>query len=81
MLPKDRTDMAEAVKYLTRHVKEPRSAHMQSIPGEKQEMRVDVLHDKRWKQRCRCMWALIGLEICREERAQKGVIVRRGKHI
>ena len=44
----DRVDIAEAVKCLTRHMKEPRSGHMQelkrleSIPGEEQEMRVDV---------------------------------------
>ena len=38
----DRIDIAEAVKFLTRHMKEPRSGHMQSIPGEEQEMRVDV---------------------------------------
>ena len=43
-----RVDIAEAVKCLTRHMKEPRSGHMQelkrlgSIPGEEQEMRVDV---------------------------------------
>ena len=44
----DRVDIAEAVKCLTRHMKEPRSRHMQelkkvgSIPAEEQEMRVDV---------------------------------------
>ena len=44
----DRVDIAEAVKCLTRHMKEPRSGHMQrtqkvgSVPGEEQEMRVDV---------------------------------------
>ena len=44
----DRADIAEAVKCLTRHMKEPLSGHMQelnkvgSIPGEEQEMRVDV---------------------------------------
>ena len=45
----DRVDIAEAVKCLTRHVKEPRSGHMQeltqkirSILGEEEEMRVDV---------------------------------------
>ena len=41
----DRVDIAEAVKCLTRHMKEPRSGHMQelkkirTIPGEEQEMR------------------------------------------
>ena len=44
----DRIDMAEAVKCLTRHVKEPRSAHMQEPKRlvrylvKKQEMRFDV---------------------------------------
>ena len=46
----DSIDIAEAVKCLRRHMKEPQSAHMQelkrlgrrSIPGEKQKMRVDV---------------------------------------
>ena len=44
----DRVDIAEAVKCLTGHMKEPRSGQMQelkevgSIPGEEQEMRVDV---------------------------------------
>ena len=44
----DRVDIAEAVKCLTRHMKEPRSGHMQeikkvrTIPVEEQEMRVDV---------------------------------------
>ena len=43
----DRVDIAEAVKCLTRHMKEPRSRHMQTqkirtISGEEQEMRVDV---------------------------------------
>ena len=43
----DRVDIAEAVKCLTRHMKEPRSGHMQELKrlgrlGEKQEMRVDV---------------------------------------
>ena len=44
----DRIDIAEAVKFLTRHMKEPRSGHMQELKrlgrylGEEQEMRVDV---------------------------------------
>ena len=43
----DTVDIAEAVKCLTRHMKEPRSGHMSelevgSIPNEEQEMRVDV---------------------------------------
>ena len=44
----DRVDIAEAVKCLTRHMKEPRSGHMPrtqkvgSILGEEQEMHVDV---------------------------------------
>ena len=44
----DRVNTAEAVTCLTRHMKEPRSGHMQelkkvgSILGEEQEMRVDV---------------------------------------
>ena len=67
----DRVDIAEAVKCLTRHMKEPRSGHMQelkkvgSILGEEQEIRVDVC------KRCRCMWTLIGLEICMEGRARQ----------
>ena len=44
----DRIDTAEAVKCLTRHMKEPRSAHMQELKGlgrylvRTMEMRVDV---------------------------------------
>ena len=44
----DRIDIAEAVKCLTRHMKEPQSGHMQelkkvgSITCEEQEMLVDV---------------------------------------
>ena len=43
----DRIDIAEAVKCLTRHMKKPRRTHARtqkvgSIPGEEQEMRVDV---------------------------------------
>ena len=44
----DRVDIAEAVKCLTRHVQEPRSAHMQELKMfgrylvKKQKMRVDV---------------------------------------
>ena len=73
----DRVDIAEAVKCLTRHMKEPRSGHMQelkkvgSIPAEEQEMRVDVCTTKRRMERCRCMRTLIGLEICLEERARQ----------
>ena len=45
----DRVDIVEAVKCLTRHMKEPRIGHIhariqevRSIPGEEQEMRGDV---------------------------------------
>ena len=38
------------------------------------------MHDKRRKQRCRCMWALSGPAI-RSEGSTTGVIVRRGKHL
>ena len=44
----DRVGIAEAAKCLTRHMKEPRSGHMQElkkirkIPGEEQEMCVNV---------------------------------------
>ena len=44
----DRIDITEAVKCLTRHMKEPQWTHarrtqeVRSIPGEQQEMRVDV---------------------------------------
>ena len=37
------------------------------------------MHDKRQMKRYSCMWTLIGLEICLEERARTGVIVRSGK--
>ena len=61
----DRVDIAKAVKCLTRHMKEPRSGHMQelkkvgSIPSGDQEF---------------------GLEICLERKSTTGVIVKRGKH-
>ena len=44
----DRVDIAEAVKCLARHMKEPRkwtharTQKITTIPGEEQEMRVDV---------------------------------------
>ena len=47
-VPQGRVDIAEAVKCLTRHMKEPRkwtharTQKVVSIPGEEQEMRVDV---------------------------------------
>ena len=73
----DRVEIAAAVKCLTRHMMEPRewtharTRKVGSIPGEEQEVRVDVLHDKRQVKRCRCMWPLIGLEICFGERARQ----------
>ena len=48
-----------------------RTQKVGSIPGEEQEMRVDVCTTQRQMQRCRCMWALIGPVICLEERAQQ----------
>ena len=39
------------------------------------------MHDKRRKQRCRCMWTLIGPVFCSEEKSTTGVTVRRGKHL
>ena len=40
----DRVDIAEAVKCLTRHMKEPRSGHMQELKrlGRHRRLRVDV---------------------------------------
>ena len=74
----DRVDTAEAVKCLTRHMKEPRSAHMQQLKRlgrylvKKQEMRVDVCTTDVRSNVCRCMWTLLGLVICSEERARQG---------
>ena len=71
----DRVDIAEAVKCLTRHMKEQRSGHMQELKRlgrylVKNRRCVQRMHDKRQMQRCRCMWTLIGLEICLEGRAR-----------
>ena len=72
-----RVDIAEAVKCLTRHERAAEWTHARtqkvwSIPGEEQEMRVDVCTTKRQMQRCRCMWTLTGPVICSEERARQG---------
>ena len=68
----DRVDIAEAVKCLTRHMKMPRSGHMQKLKRVgRYVVKTERTHDKRRKQRCRCMWILIGLAICSEERARQ----------
>ena len=48
----DRDDIAEAVKCLTRHMKEPRSGHVQELERLGRYL-VKSIHEKRRKQRCR----------------------------
>ena len=63
----DRADIAEAVKFLTRHMKGPRRGHVSelkmfgSILDEEQEMCVDVFTTKRLLCRCKCLWIPLGL--------------------
>ena len=71
----DRIDIAEAVKSLKRHMKEPRCPHMQEL---KRLCRYLVINRrcvltcarKTSEALCRCRWALIGPVICSEERAR-----------
>ena len=76
MLLQNRIDIAEAVKCLTRHMKEPRSGHIPKLERlgrylvNKKRCVLTYMHDKSQMKRYRCMWTLIGLEICLEERAR-----------
>ena len=71
----DRVDIAEAVKCLTRHMKEPRSAHMQELQRSGRypvrNRRCVLTYARQQKRHCKCMWTLTGPEICSEERARQ----------
>ena len=82
----DRVDIAEAVKCLTRHMKEPRSGHMQEL----KRLRRYLLKNRR----CVLTYArqtseatlqvLVGSDWAGdllERRSTTGLIVRRGKHL
>ena len=72
----DRVDIAEAVKCLTRHMKEPRSGHMQELKKLGRYLvknRRFVLTYARQTSdvTLQVLWTLFGLEICLEGRARQ----------
>ena len=73
----DRDDIAKAVKCLTRHMKEPRSGHMQELERlgrylvKKQVMRVDVCATNVGSGVAGACGLSFGPAICSEERARQ----------